>query len=83
MYHRKVDNPAECPVCETRRIYRRWAFFFAVVWRPTWPPSEAGWWEAHWTYRLRVGTAREVAGVGLSKPRGTSGGASPQRRKEA
>lgn len=53
---------------EIRRIYRRWAFFLSIVWRPTWPPPEAGWWEAHWTYRLRVVNAWEVAGVGLEKP---------------
>ena len=52
---------------EFRRIYCRVAFFLSIVWRPTWPPPDAGWWEARWTYRLRVRTAWEVAGVGLER----------------
>jgi hypothetical protein len=63
MYHRKVDDPRGCPFCETRRVFRRLKFFFAIVWRPAWPPPGAGWWESHWTYRLTVSTAWEVSGV--------------------
>ena len=48
---------------ELRRIYRRWALFLGIVWRPAWPPPEAGWWESYWSYGLDISTAWEVAGV--------------------
>jgi hypothetical protein len=45
------------------RLLRKIKFFFSVVWRPTWPPPDAGWYEAHVTYRLQIITAWEVAGA--------------------
>lgn len=44
-----------------KKYYRCVSMFLSIVWRPAWPPPEAGWFEAHWTYALDIKTAWEVS----------------------